>query len=432
MATVYPFHGYRYNPEKVSDLNNVVTQPYDKIDSKKQESYYQSSDYNIVRLILGKGEPGKNKYEKAAEYLDEWLDNDIIVQEDEACFYAYYQEYEVEGEKRIRKGFIGLGELEGEDGVKAHENTMEGPKADRLNLMRATEANFGHIFMLYSDSQRKIINLLNKVTDNDEPLAVVKDEDDNVHKVWKITDSEIMASIQKHMKDKTLYIADGHHRYQTAVNYRNECLEKGWKSNGIEGFNNRLMTFVNIDDPGMSILATHRLVYGIDNFDEDKLLQKAERDFVINKYNRKDELYNKMDEDKGLKHTFGFKASDGEHYYSMTLKDESIMDLLLPAKEEVWKNLDVVILHKAILERYLDIDEEALAAKENTAYVRYRDQALAELEQGDYQAVFLLNPTQVEEVKAVADKNTRMPQKSTDFYPKLLTGLVLNKLDIQK
>jgi len=435
LAEVYPFHGYRYNEEKVEDLNQVVSQPYDKIDSKSREKLYQMSDYNIVRMILSKAEPGKDKYQTAAADLKKWIDNDVLHREEEPSFYAYWQEYVVNGQKRIRKGFVGMGKLVGEDGVKAHENTMDGPKADRLNLMRETEANFGHIFMLYSDKKQKILNLLDKAIENKKPLIKVNDEDGNLHILWKITDNSLLSSIQEEMKDKVLYIADGHHRYQTAINYCNECLEKGWESLDSEGFSNRLMTFVNIDDPGMSILATHRLVYGLANFNLQDFLSKAAEEFEVKEYSSSLELYEKMDKDQGKKHTIGFKAKDDERYWTLTLKNEQIMKTLIPDKSDVWRNLDVVILHKAILERYLDIDEKALTEKKFTDYIRYREKALDMVENSiakDYQAVFLLNPTPVEDVQSVANQGERMPQKSTDFYPKLLTGLVINKLNIKK
>ncbi|MFW6305945.1 MAG: DUF1015 domain-containing protein [Bacillota bacterium] len=435
MADVYPFHGYRYNGDKVKDLNNVVTQPYDKIDCIKQEKYYKASDYNIVRLILSKAKPGEDKYQVAAENLDNWIEDEILQRDNESSFYAYWQEYQVNGEKRIRKGFVGMGKLQGEDGVKAHENTMDGPKADRLNLMRAAEANFGHIFMLYSDEKQSVIKLIDKSVEEKKPLVKVSDEDGNIHMLWKITEENIIKEIQSEMKDKVLYIADGHHRYQTAVNYRNECLENGWESVGSEGFENRMMTFVNIDDPGMSILATHRLVYDLPDYSEEDFLEKISQDFDLSKYKTAEELNEKMESDKGKKHTIGFKSAGKDNYWALTLKNESIMKELLPDKSEIWRNLDVVILHKALLERYLDIDETALAEKKYTDYIRYSSEALEMLEssdQKDYQAVFLLNPTPVKDVQKVANQGERMPQKSTDFYPKLLTGLVINKLGIKK
>ncbi|HLV09070.1 MAG TPA: DUF1015 domain-containing protein [Halanaerobiales bacterium] len=431
MANIYPFRGYRYNKEIVGDLNKIVTQPYDKIDKEQREEYYQRSKYNIIRLILGKDGEDKNRYEMAADYLHQWINKGVLKKDNNPSIYAYWQEYEVNNTKMVRKGFVALGKLEGEEGVKAHENTMEGPKADRLNLLRATEANFGHIFMLYSDPERKINNLLNKAIKDRNPLINVFDDDGNRHLLWQITDLSIIREIQKDMNDKTLYIADGHHRYQTAVNYMNECHEKGWTSNKAEGFENRLMTFINIDDPGLSVLPTHRLVYGLDSFKSNDFLRKVAQDFTVKSFNNRKELYTEMKQEQD-KHVFGFKGKELDKYHVLFLKDEEVMSELLSGKFDDWRKLDVVILHKAILERYLKIDEKALQEKNNLEYIRYREQALKKLKTGDYQAVFLLNPTKVSEVKEVADQGERMPQKSTDFYPKLLTGLVINKLEFKK
>ena len=426
MAQVFPFAGYRYNPDQVEDIDQVVTQPYDKINDLEQEKYYQASPYNIVRLILGKGEGAKDKYEMAANYLKDWVNDEVLIQDQEPGFYAYCQEYETESGTKTRIGFVGLGKIEGEEGVKAHEETLEGPKADRLNLIRATEANFGHIFMLYSDKERKIIKALDQVISERKPLISVTDKDQNLHKLWPIKDQELIDLIKEQMQDKKLYIADGHHRYQTALNYRNECRQKGYSGD----FDKRMMTFVNINDPGLTILATHRLVYGLDDFDSAEFLEQVQEVFEVTEFANKEEMYHKLDQ-KG-KHIFGYKSKDDNMYYTLTLKDDSIMDQLITEHSQKWRNLDVAILHQALLNKYLGIDEEALAEKRNLDYIRYRDQALDQLDTDDYQAAFILNPTQVEEVKEVADNGERMPQKSTDFYPKLLTGLVLHKLTVNK
>jgi len=426
MAEVFPFHGYRYNQQKIDDLNKLVTQPYDKIDAVMQADYYEKSPYNIVRLILGREE---NRYQSAADHLEKWLREQILIRDEEPGFYLYTQEYLVEGEKFVRKGFIGLGELESGEGVKEHETTMEGPKADRLNLIRACEANFGHIFMLYSDPENEINNLFDELLD-EEPLLEVEDKDQNQHKLWKITDYNLVEKISENMKDKSLYIADGHHRYQTALNYQKECKEKGWKADGVESFNNRMMTFINMDDPGLQVLPTHRLLYGIENFDLNNFLEKVAEDFSIHNFESKEEMYNFLDTNKD-KNVFGFKADD-EIYRAFEFFNKDKLEDIKKNHSDEYAELDVSILHNIILEEYLGIDEKALEEKRNLDYIRYRDKALSELEAKSYQAAFILNPTSVEEVRKIADKGEKMPQKSTDFYPKLLTGLVINKLSIIK
>jgi uncharacterized protein (DUF1015 family) len=426
MAKVFPFHGYRYNQQRVKELEKIVTQPYDKIDNELQEKYYEQSPYNIVRLILGKEE---NRYQSAADNLENWIKDQILIRDQDAGFYLYTQEYEVDGEKFVRKGFVGLGELEAGEGVKAHENTMEGPKADRLNLIRATEANFGHIFMLYSDQKNEINNLFAEVMKK-ESLFEVRDEDHNLHKVWQLTDAELIKKVQKKMESKNLYIADGHHRYQTALNYQRECREKGWEADGVESFNHRLMTFVNMDDPGLKVLPTHRLLYGLKNFELNSFLDQVAEDFSIQEFKDKEEMYDYLDQNQDKK-VFGFKAEAAE-YYVFEFENEKVLDTVEGDFSRDYKELDVSILHNILLDKYLGIDKKALAAKTNLDYIRYRENALEKLESGKYQAAFILNPTSVKEVKDIADQGEKMPQKSTDFYPKLLTGLVINKLSLKK
>jgi len=432
MAEVYPFRGFRYNRDRAGDLNRVVSPPYDKIDDEQREDLANNSPYNIVRIILSQKTDGsEDKYQVAAKYLQDWMDEGVLQRDEEPGFYAYYQKYKVEGETRVRKGFVGLGKIEEGEGVKAHEETMSGPKADRLRLLRATEANFGQIFMLYSDPENGVMEVLDDVI-GDEPLVEVKDRDRNTHRVWKITDESAISAIQDGMADKSLYIADGHHRYETALNYRNECRNKGWESEDNSGFDHRMMTFVNVDDPGLSILATHRLVYGLDKFKPHGVLNKAREHFSIARFDKRQGLLEKLDEDMGQRHTFGYRAKGDKAYWSLTLQDESIMDEVLPDKSAVWRHLDVAILHKLILEDYLGIDKEALDEKRNLDYVRGREVALDMLKEGKYQGAFIMNPTRIEEVKEIADRGEKMPQKSTDFYPKLLTGPVIHKLSIDK
>lgn len=432
MAEVHPFRGYRYNRDKAGDLNRVVSPPYDKIDEELREDLINSSPYNIVRIILsGASNQDEDKYQVAARYLQDWIDEGVLQRDEDPGFYAYYQEYKVEGERRVRKGFVGLGRIEEGEGVKAHEETMSGPKADRLRLLRATESNFGQIFMLYSDPENSVTETLDEARD-ENPLVEVKDADRNVHKLWKITDESVISATQDGMSDRSLYIADGHHRYETALNYRNECKEKGWEAVENEGFNHRMMTFVNVDDPGLSILATHRLVYGLDDFKPHDVLDDARDHFSISRFDERRGLLDKLDEDMGEKHTFGYRAKGDKAYWSLTLMDDSVMNDLLPDKSDVWRGLDVAILTKLILEGYLGIDEEALEEKRYLEYVRGREKALDMLKEGKYQGAFIMNPTRIEQVKEIADKGEKMPQKSTDFYPKLLTGPVIHRLSINK
>ncbi len=431
MAHIIPFRGYRYNPEIVEDISAVVTQPYDRIGEKEQEIYYARSPYNIVRIIKGKPQPGdngENVYTRAARFLSEWIEKGILKRDPEPSFYAYHQEYTFEGEQFVRKGVIALGRLEPEK-VHAHERTLKGPKEDRLKLMRATEANFGHIFMLYSDPARRADAAVGAAIDGVSPTIEAEDDFGNIHRVWRITDPAVISAVQDALSDKDLYIADGHHRYETAVNFMRECLEKGWHPAAPESFDHRMMTLFNIDEPGMTIRPIHRLVHGITDFDPAAFVSRAQEDFEVVEHPDRAAMEAAVKEGRS-RHTFGVYTAG--KFYTFTLRDESLMDHLIDGRSPDWKRLDVAILHAAILERLLGIDATALEEQRNITYTRDPDEAIRAVDSGAEQIFFLLNPTSPQEVIRVADHGEKMPQKSTDFYPKLLTGLVLSKMEIDK
>ena len=431
MAQIIPFRGYRYDPEIVGDISAVVTQPYDRIGEKEQEIYYARSPYNIVRIIKGKPQPGddgENVYTRAARFLSEWIEKGVLKRDSTPSFYAYHQEYTFNGERLVRKGVIALGKLEPEK-VHAHERTLKGPKEDRLKLMRATEANFGHIFMLYSDPARRADAALAGAIDGVPPTIAATDDFGNVHRVWRITDSGVISAVQDALADKDLYIADGHHRYETAVNFMRECLEKGWRPAAPESFDHRMMTLFNIDEPGMTIRPIHRLVHGIPDFDPAEFITRAREDFEVVEHSDRAAMEEAVKQGKA-RHTFGVYT--GGKFYTFTLRDESLMDRLIEGHSSDWKRLDVAILHAAILERLLGIDATALEEQRNITYTRDPDAAIEAVDSGAEQIFFLLNPTSPQEVIRVADHGEKMPQKSTDFYPKLLTGLVISKMEIDK
>jgi len=431
MAQIIPFRGYRYDPEIVGDVTAVVTQPYDRIGAKEQEIYYSRSPYNIVRIIKGfpqPGDDGENAYTRAARFLAEWIENGVLKRDPEPSFYAYHQEYEFEGERFVRKGIIALGKLEPEK-VHAHERTLKGPKEDRLKLLRATEANFGHIFMLYSDPARRADGAVAAAIEGVPPAIEAIDDFGNAHRVWKITAPAVISAVEEALSDKDLYIADGHHRYETAVDFMRECRKKGWRPAGPESFDHRMMTLFNIDEPGMTIRPIHRLVHGIADFDAERFVEKAREDFEVAEHPDRAAMEEAVKEGKA-RHTFGVYT--GGEFYTFTLRDESLMDRLIEGRSPDWKRLDVAILHAAVLERILGIDAEALEEQRNITYIRDPDRAIAAVDSGAEQIFFLLNPTSPQEVIRVADHGEKMPQKSTDFYPKLLTGLVITKMEIGK
>lgn len=429
MAQIIPFRGVRYDRQKVGDITSVVAPPYDRIYEREQAVLYDRSPYNIVRIVKGKAQPndnGENAYTRAAGYLEKWLDEGILTRDEVPGLYVYHQAYTFAGQQLTRKGVIALGKLEPEK-VHAHERTLKGPKEDRLRLMRATEANFGHIFMLYADPTRAADEALQSAVDGKTPTIEAMDDFGNRHMVWKVTDSGVINAVQAALSDKDLYIADGHHRYETAVNYMRECREKGWKPAAAESFDVRMMTLFNIDEPGMSIRPIYRMVHAVADFDPEAFLTKAEEHFVVTRHTSFAEM--EAAAKAGCQqHTFG--CYTGEVFATLALRDVAIMDGLITDQSTDWKHLDVSILHTVILERLLGIDATALEEQRNVTYTVDITHGVKMVDEGEEQLFFLLNPTTADEVRRVADRGEKMPQKSTDFYPKLLAGLVLSRMEI--
>jgi len=433
MASIIPFRACRYDPDKVGSITDVVTPPYDRVYPDVQAACYERSPHNIVRIIKGQAKPGdgesENVYTRAAEFLQQRIAEGVLVRDGEPALYVYHQSYQFEGQQLTRKGVIALGKLEPER-VHAHEKTLKGPKEDRLKLMRATEANFGHIFMLYSDPERAADRLLADAIAGMDPVIEAADSDGNAHRVWRVADPTVIRQVQDVLSARDLYIADGHHRYETAVNYMQECLANGWKPAAPESFDVRMMTLFNVDEPGMSIRPIHRLVHGVDGFQAETFLEAAAEHFHVEKHPSFDAMSDATRSGRE-QHTFGCYA--GGTYATLSLKDVSVVDALIGDEWSAdYRRLDVTILHAAILERLLGIDAKALEEQRNVTYTVDAKQGVEAVDRGDEQLFLYLNATAATEVVCVADHDEKMPQKSTDFYPKLLTGLVLSTMEIEK
>jgi len=431
MAKIYPFRGVRYSPEVVGDLSLVVTQPYDRIGPGEEEEYRRRSPYNIVRVIGGKVPPeDEAEYARRGETFRRWLSEGVLVQDPEPGLYAYYQEFHWEGKAYTRKGLVALLDLQ-ESPVKAHEKTLKGPKEDRLRLLRATEANFGHIFMLYHDPSRRASGKLDEAAGR-PPDMEAQDDFGNRHMLWRITDESTIRAAQEALEGLPVFIADGHHRFETAVAFMRECFSKGWRPIPPESFTSRMVTLVNTAEPGLVIRPIHRVLHSIPGLEPDRLLKALEGDFHLEALSSAEEAQRRLEAGLGAEHVFVL-VLPGERFYSVSLKGEEKIPELVPGEQSLaWKSLDVSILHKAILERLLGIDEERLSAGTNVSYTPYREKVIEAVARGEGQVGILLNPTRVEEVLQVAAQGERMPQKSTDFYPKLLTGLVAMKMEIGK
>ena len=384
-----------------------MTQPYDKISPEMQARYLSLSPYNVVRIILGERSPEDNEqdnpYTRAAGLLKNWIGSGILEHENEPSVYAYFQKFTAPdtGETMERKGFIGLGAVEDYAAgiVHRHEQTLSGPKKDRMELLRHTCAHFGQIFMLYPDPQLVIDRILEK-TAAEAPLMCLEDEYGVTHRVWKISDRGVIARMQALMADKKLLIADGHHRYETALAFRNQNL-------GLKDAEKVMMTFVNMHSPGLEILATHRVLSGIS------------ADLVKNIPGRP---LASIDE---LKQVFRSPAPDRVRI-GLALASG---DIRLYERERQPGELDVKVLHEELLGTELGISAEAVRDQKHIDYVRGLDAAYEKVRTGGAQVAFLLEPVSVQQVADVAFGGGVMPQKSTDFYPKLLSGLTIHKLE---
>jgi uncharacterized protein (DUF1015 family) len=393
-------------------LAGLVTQPYDKISPEMRTRYLALSPYNLVRIILGErlesDTAADNVYTRAAGYLNDWMARGVLVREPEPCLFAYFQDFCVPdtGERLSRRGFIGLGAVEDYSAgvVHRHEQTLSGPKQDRLELLRHTRAHFGQIFMLYRDPQREIDRVLEECAQV-QPAAAVVDEYGAEHRLWKIADPQRIDAIRNLMAPRKLLIADGHHRYETALAFRNENPQ-------LAGASRVMMTFVNMHSPGLKILATHRLVSGLADFEGGEFLQLARQAFEVQELASPEQLQSLwVDAGRGA-----IGAAMGDKLYLLRLRQAT-------------DKLDVPILHELLLGGVLGITEEAVRTEKNLRYVRGLDKAIEAARRGEAQVAFLLRPTAIEDVARISFSGGVMPQKSTDFYPKLLSGLTICKVD---
>jgi uncharacterized protein (DUF1015 family) len=411
MAKIFPFQPYRY-AQSAGPLEALVTQPYDKITPEMRARYLKLSPYNLVRVILGErldsDSATANAYTRAAAYLEDWIARGVLAKDAEPAFFAYFQEFSVPdtGERLVRKGFIGLGAVEdySEGVVYRHEQTLSGPKKDRLELLRHTRAHAGQLFMVYSDPAGEIDRILDEVAAG-APVATVTDEYQAVHRLWKIADPDRIAAITRAVAAKKLLIADGHHRYETALAFRDE-------NPGLEDARRVMMTFVNMCSPGLKILATHRLVSGLAEFDPQALIGAAGL---------------RMVGDLAALRALWAEPHAGQVRIGVALA--GIEPLYVYEAERAEGELDVPVLHRRLLGDILGIGEDAVRDEKNTRYMRGIEPAIAEVRRGAAQAAFLLEPTPIDDMARIAFAGGVMPQKSTDFYPKLLSGLAIYKLE---
>jgi len=433
MVEVSPFKGITYNKEKIENIDDVMSPPYDIISPEMQTALYEKHQYNFVRLILGMQNADdttvNNRYTRAKKEFDSWIKQEILSRSDKTVIFPYKIDYTINDRQKTMNGFFVLLKLDPDYKlVKAHERTLSKPKADRLNLMRACHANLEPIQLLYVDKKDVIRKKIDESLDEAE--MQIKGYDGFLHKLWRLDDENVISMIVDQLKDRILFIADGHHRYQTAINYANELKEK--TGNHDAPFNYRMVILANMFDEGLSILPTHRFIKKTD-INVGSLVEKLKEYFTVEEkpVDPAKESYEavseKIKDDLKTENEHKFVMYLKGKYYILTLNDEKVMDKFAADRSKTWRTLDVSILHKIVLEQLMGINEQNL--EDHVKYTRVDEEAIKFVDEGKYDFSFLMNATKIEELKAIADAGEHMPQKSTYFLPKMLSGLVMYKMD---
>lgn len=437
MANIIPFKGLRYNQRIIRDLSLVTTYPYDVISLEAQERCYSVSKYNIIRAELGRDasdNSGKDKYSRAADFLTSMIADSVMIFDDKPSLYIYDQEFALKnGEIRTRRGIICLVQLAefSERIVLPHEETLSAPKIDRLNLIRATRSNISPIFSLYDDPEGRITGKIDDLALSSDPCAEFKDAEGVTHRLWVIDDERIIIQIQSDFLGKQLFIADGHHRYEAALGYRREKICENPFHTGNESYNYVMMCLFEIEDPGLMVFPTHRVIRNVQDFSPARFLQSIAEHFEVSKIYPETKGNTSRQVEEILRNvgrdSTAFVYFDGvtSGYQLLKLKDYSAMKPELPERHESYRALDVAALHTLILEKRLGINAETMASQKNLTYTRDVDKAVDVVLSGSHQCAFFLNPTKVQQIKKVCLADEKMPQKSTYFYPKLITGLVM-------
>ena len=435
MAEIIPFRALRYHQKIAGDLANLVTQPYDKITPEMQARYYQASPYNLVRIILGHraadDTAGNNVYTRARADFRDWIARGVLEAEREPAFYAYSQDYVLPGSagvKKVRQALIGLCRIEDYSAgiIHRHEETLAGPKADRMELLKATRAHFGQIFLLYSDPAGEIERLLARRMAT-APDQAVKDELGTVHSVGRIGDAETIERLSEWMKDKKMVIADGHHRYETALAYRNACRAQGGEDLRAEYV---MVTMVRLESENLTILPTHRVVYSLARFDWSRFLADSRRYFDVQEIPAApaDALLETLHR-AGEQRPSWIAFAGANRVCLLGLRADLNLADELPDVAPGVRRLDVVLLHRLAIEKILQVDRQAVREEKNLHYERGAQAAIQAVEANKAQLAFLMNPTPVADAWSNALGGQPMPQKSTDFYPKMLSGLTIYWLD---
>ncbi len=417
MAQIEPLRALHYNLQKTGGLQDVIAPPYDVIDAAQRSELEGRSPFNVVRIDLPLGQ---DPYEAAARELESWREHDVVVQDEEPALWALEQDYTgPDGQRRTRRGFLTRVRVEdyGPGRIRPHERTHPGPKEDRLRLTRATKANLSPIFSLFSDPEGGAWKALARATE-DPPWGEATDEDGTDDRLWQITDPDSIQAVKQALSDAELLIADGHHRYETARTYAEEI--------GGEGPHRYvLMDLVALQDPGLTVFPTHRLIKDTTPEQQEALADAIRGHFEIEELASVDQLAPQADPEH-LR--IGYIDSRFQRPFMLTLKDHAAVDAALPGRSEAYRQLDTAVLEALILKGALQLTDDDIDHLNQLGYARDTSEALELVQRGDYDATFLMAPIPIERVQAIAAAGESMPPKSTYFFPKVPTGLLFNPL----
>lgn len=442
MPVVAPFRAVRYNPQQVSSLADVVTPPYDVISHEQQESYYAADPHNIIRVELNKkrdsDHAGDNRYTRSGEHFQRWQEQGVLLRDESPAFYLSETTYtDAEGNQRVRRGFFTLLKVADlhERTVLPHEKTFTTHKEDRFQLFKAVQANISPIFALFPDSLNEVMTTLEQAKEP-EPLNDFVDPMGLPQKLYRVSDPKACRRVQQFMADKVIFIADGHHRYETSLNYRNYMRGLHPEAGPNALFNYTLTYLCSMSDPGLTVFACHRLVPQLDGFGAEDFLALAKPYFEVRELAlagdldaAKAKLTEALAKADAKSNSLGLISHDTDKAYLLTLKPGAMESLSGPDVEGPLGKLDVVVLTHLVLEKILGLDNSARDQEHTIRYLADMGHVLQEVKSGRSRLAFLLNPTKVEQVQAVAEAGLIMPRKATYFYPKVLTGLVVNLLN---
>lgn len=426
MAKVRPFKAIIYNQDKFKDITDLVCPPYDVISPQEQKDYHQLNRYNFIHILLGLDAAGDDKYKRAAIYFKEWLKENIFIEDNKPAVYLHVQDYVVRGEKKTRVGFIALlGLPRGDSSVFAHEHTRLEPREDRLKLIKAVKANLSPIFVVFPDKSRLMQRITTKCNPQEhEPFVDISDRQNIRNRLWKIDSPELISEIESKMSDENIFIADGHHRYEVACAYRDYLKEKKINLDENSPANYVMAYFTNSDPRGLTIMPIHRLVRLKDAADFDKIFDIGQEYFDIEEIKDKTKFFFLLEKAGKTEHVIGMYKN--KRYWLLRLKNIKILDKMIPDKPKEYRSLDASILNTIMFSQILGLDS---AGKDGIIFSPDAQELMERSESSDEFVLFLLNPVNMQQIISVALTGNRMPPKSTYFYPKILSGLLINKLD---